>query len=87
MHSDIWYTTAPTHDDLPIRAYVVEGQLKPVVYRNELPNWPVIAWQPYGHGGGMVYEEFQKLANKEETTEWTASDWFKAGYAYSKTIE
>ena len=30
-----------------------------------------------------INREFQRLANSMDTVEWSASDWFRAGYQYN----
>jgi len=86
MQCDIWYTTQPTEEDLPVKVYTCTGQLEPVIYERSLPNVRVKFWQPCNPSKGIVGKEFQKLANMDGTVDWQCLDWFKAGYTYCQRI-
>jgi hypothetical protein len=83
----IWKTSTPTTQDYPIWAYTEDssevvlirspegrmGVYGRIVWCNaEIPSRPISAQQA----------RFKELVESEDTTEWTAIDWFKAGYLY-----
>ena len=85
---NIWYTTTPSNIDMPIWAYRTHDPLRVVVLYQD---WSIgltqvpLTWT-HAHIPELpvdaIHTEYQRLADKEGTTEWRASDWFRAGVEY-----
>ena len=89
----IWRTSPPNPSDFPIWAYTLSdsgtldklrlyeslGELmvddKPLVWTTVQVPLP-----PVGSTPQSVIDEFQRLADDPDTSEWSSSDWFIAGY-------
>ena len=86
----IWTTRQPTTEDFPIWAYLSNGNSDMILIKDitgvdlkYITTW-TRASVPQPPSWYHVADKFQVLADSDATNDWTALDWFHAGYDYGK---
>ena len=94
----IWTTRPPNPSDFPIWAYTLikTGTLDELKLYRSLDELMIgdglLVWTPVGDKVPLeaiptdIASAFQQLANSVDTTEWSSSDWFIAGYNYALSL-
>ena len=94
----IWRTSPPNPSDFPIWAYHISeaGSIDELKLYRSLDDlmvgdgsivWSTVAYQDLPIDLVSISAAFQQLADSDESTGWSSSDWFRAGVYYASTLK